>query len=94
MRHILIIWLALIIVIFGVLLIGFLISGIVGSSIKDFSSDLPVYEAKLRALIARVVTWLDSHKIDTAGLAMTNLFDTGAAMKLVEGFRRKAGQWL
>lgn len=77
------IWLALIIVIFGVLLIVFLISGLVGSSIKDFSGDLPVYEAKLRALIAGVITWLESHKIDTAGLAVTKLFDTGAAMKLV-----------
>ena len=77
------VWLALIIVIFGVLLIGFLISGLVGSSIKDFSGDLPVYEAKLRALIAGVITWIESHKIDTAGLAVTKLFDTGSAMKLV-----------
>ena len=88
------IWLALIIVIFGVLLIGFLISGLVGSSIKDFSSDLPVYEAKLRALIAGVVTWLESHKIDTAGLAVTKLFDTGAAMKLVARGLNSLGQVL
>jgi len=86
------IWLALIIVIFGVLLIGFLISGLVGSSIKDFSSDLPTYEAKLRALIAGVVTWLGSHKIDTAGLAVTKLFDTGAAMKLVAKGLNSLGQ--
>lgn len=88
------IWLALIIVIFGVLLIGFLISGLVGSSIKDFSGDLPVYEAKLRALIAGVVAWLKSHKIDTAGLAVTKLFDTGAAMKIVATGLNSLGQVL
>lgn len=77
------IWLALIIVIFGVLLIGFLISGLVGSSVKDFSGDLPTYEAKLRQLMAGVSAWLESHNIDTAGLAITELFDTGAAMKFV-----------
>lgn len=88
------IWLALMIVIFGVLLIGFLISGLVGSSIKDFSDDLPAYEAKLRALIAGVVTWLESHKIDTAGLAVTKLVDTGAAMKLVAGGLNSLGQVL
>lgn len=88
------IWLALIIVISGVLLITFLISGLVGSSIKDFSGDLPVYEAKLRALIAGVVTWLESHKIDTAGLAVTKLFDTGAAMKLVARGLNSLGQVL
>ena len=88
------IWLALIIVISGVLLIGFLISGLVGSSIKDFSDDLPAYEAKLRALITGVVTWLESHKIDTAGLAVTKLFDTKAAMKLVAGGLNSLGQVL
>jgi AI-2 transport protein TqsA len=88
------IWLALIIVISGVLLIGFLISGLVGSSIKDFSDDLPAYEAKLRALITGVVTWLESHKIDTAGLAVTKLFDTEAAMKLVAGGLNSLGQVL
>jgi len=88
------IWLALIIVISGVLLIGFLISGLVGSSIKDFSDDLPAYEAKLRALITGVVTWLESHKIDTAGLAVTKLFDTKAFMKLVAGGLNSLGQVL
>jgi predicted PurR-regulated permease PerM len=88
------IWLALIIVIIGVLLIGFLISGLVGSSIKDFSDDLPSYDVKLRALIAGVVTWLESHKIDTAGLAVTKLFDTKAAMKLVAGGLNSLGQVL
>jgi len=88
------IWLALIIVISGVLSMGFLISGLVGSSIKDFSGDLPIYEAKLRALIAGVVTWLESHKIDTAGLAVTKLFDTGAAMKLVAKGLNSLGQVL
>ncbi len=88
------IWLALIIVISGVLLIGFLISGLVGSSIKDFSDDLPAYEAKLRALITGVVTWLESHKIDTAGLAVTKLFDTKAAMKFVAGGLNSLGQVL
>jgi len=88
------IWLSLIIVIFGVLLIGFLISGLVGSSIKDFSDDLPVYDAKLRALMVGVVSWLESHKIDTAGLAVTKLFDTKAAMKLVAGGLNSLGQVL
>ena len=88
------IWLALMIVISGVLLIGFLISGLVGSSIKDFTDNLPVYEANLRQFISLMVTWLESHKIDTAGLAVTKLFDTGAAMKLVAGGLNNLGKVL
>ena len=76
-------WLALLIVISGVLLIGFLVSGLVSSSIKDFSDNLPTYDANLRQLISKMAIWLRSHKIDTAGLAVTKLFDTNAAMKLV-----------
>lgn len=77
------IWLALMIVISSVFLIGFLISGLVGSSLRDFSENLPAYEANLRQFIVSMVSWLESHKIDTAGLAVTKLFDTEAAMKLV-----------
>jgi AI-2 transport protein TqsA len=76
-------WIALIIVISGVLMIGFLISGLVGTSIRDFTDNLPTYEANLRQFISSMVTWLESHKIDTAGLAVSKLFDTEAAMKLV-----------
>ena len=41
-------WPALITVIFGVLLVGFLMAWLVGSSVKDFSNNLPVYEEKLK----------------------------------------------
>jgi predicted PurR-regulated permease PerM len=38
-------WLALLVVILGVLFIGLLMAGLVGSSVQDFSRDLPVYAA-------------------------------------------------
>ncbi len=76
-------WLALLVVILGVLFIGLLMAGLVGSSVKDFSSDLPVYEAKLRQQTTLVVGWLEKLGVDISGLAVTEIFDPGAAMKLV-----------
>jgi predicted PurR-regulated permease PerM len=76
-------WLALLIVILGVLLIGLLMASLVGSSVKDFSRDLPVYEAKLKQQTTLVVDWLEKLGVDISGLAVTEIFDPRAAMKLV-----------
>jgi len=76
-------WLALVIVIIGVLFIGLLVAGLVGSSVKDFSEDLPVYEAKFKQHTAVIMGWLEKHGVDVSGLALTKIFNPGAAMKLV-----------
>jgi len=76
-------WLALIIVIIGVLFIGLLVAYLVGSSVKDFSRDLPVYEAKLKQQSALIVGWLEKLGLDVSGLALTKIFNPGAVMKLV-----------
>lgn len=76
-------WLALLIVILGVLFVGLLMAGLVGSSVKDFSRDLPVYEAKLKQQSDLIMSWLDKLGIDLSNLAITETFNAGAVMKLV-----------
>lgn len=76
-------WLAVLIVILGVLSIGLVMAGLVGSSVKDFSTDLPVYETKIRQQTALISTWLQEIGVDISSLALTEIFDPGAAMKLV-----------
>jgi len=76
-------WLALVIVIIGVLFIGLLVAGLVGSSVKDFSEDLPVYNAKFKQHTAVIMGWLEKHGVDVSGLALTKIFNPGGAMKLV-----------
>lgn len=76
-------WLSLLIVIFGVVLIGWLILLLVSSSIKSFSNDLPVYEAKLVSLTNAIVARMESFGIDTSGVEITQFFNPGSAMKLV-----------
>jgi predicted PurR-regulated permease PerM len=76
-------WLSLLIVIFGIISIGWLILALVSSSIKSFSNDLPLYDARLRALTISIQMQLQSLGLDTSGLDITELFNPGSAMKLV-----------
>jgi len=76
-------WLSLLIVIFGIILIGCLIFGLVGSSLKAFTGALPVYEAKLNKLTMTIATQLKTLGMDTAELDLMELFNPGAAMKFV-----------
>lgn len=87
-------WLALLIVIFGIFVIGFLIVGLVGSSVKDFSEDLPIYQEKLKQQTAAIIAWLASHGIDTSGLALEEKFDTGSIMRLVSALLNSLGNVL
>lgn len=78
-------WISLILVVAGVLLIGLAISSLIGSSVKKFSTDLPSYEASLRQSVRSVLAWLENYGVDTSNLGLENVFDPGAAMKLVAG---------
>jgi len=87
-------WLALLIVILGVLFIALLMAGLVGSSVKDFSRDLPVYEAKLKQQTSLITEWLERLGVDISGLSLTKIFDPGAAMKLVATLLNSLGNML
>ena len=87
-------WLALLIVILGVLLIGLLVAALIASSVKDFSADLPIYESKLRQLTAQVMGWLEKLGVNISGLALTKVFDPGAAMRLVAALLNGLGNVL
>ncbi len=87
-------WLALLIVITGVLLLGLLIASLVGSSIEDFSRNLPAYEAKLEQQTAAIVKWLEQLGVDTSSLALTEVFNPGTAVKLTAALLNGLGSAL
>ena len=75
--------LALLIVIILVLVVVVLFAGLVGTSVKDFTEDLPFYEVKLREQSESLLDWLDRLGMDTTGLELTEMFDPGVAMQFV-----------
>ena len=76
-------WLALLVVILGVLLAGLLMTVLIGSSVKDFSRNLPDYEAKLKEQTTLIMGWLAKVGINISNLALTEIFNPGEGLKLV-----------
>jgi AI-2 transport protein TqsA len=87
-------WLSLLIVVLGVLLIVLLVAGLIGTSVRDFSKDLPGYEAKLRQQTTMIMGLLERLGVDTSGPALTKIFNLGAAMKLVATLLNSLGNVL
>lgn len=87
-------WISLLIVVIGVLLIVLLVAGLVGSSVRDFSKDLPMYETKLRQQTTLIMGLLEKLGVDASGLALTEIFNLGAAMKLVATLLNSLGNVL
>ena len=87
-------WLALITVIIGILIVGFLMAWLVGTSIKDFLNNLPVYEEKLKLQTAVIIACIGKLGIDISDLGITEIFNPGAAMKLVASMLNSLGNLL
>ncbi|TKJ36591.1 hypothetical protein CEE37_15030 [candidate division LCP-89 bacterium B3_LCP] len=78
--------LALLLVILCVLVIGFLVAALIGSSLSDFSSSLPEYQALLKAKAGVMITWLERIGFDFPDQAVMDSFDPGMAMGFVGSF--------
>jgi len=76
-------WLALVVVIFGVLLIGFLFSAFIASSVNEFTKDLPAYQDALGGQISELVKFLNSIGMEISASTVTEFLDPGAAMNIV-----------
>lgn len=87
-------WVALVIVMIGVFLIGLIVVGLVGSSVSDFTKDLPAYETKLRQQTSLVMDLLGKLGVKISGSELIDMFDPGAAMKLVATLLNNLGNVL
>ncbi|MFH2067128.1 MAG: AI-2E family transporter [Pseudomonadota bacterium] len=75
-------WLSILIVVLGILLIGVIISTMVGTSVRDFSKELPTYQARLKGQTTAIISWLDKTGFHISRPALVELLDPGAAMNL------------
>jgi len=87
-------WSALVIVMAGVFFIGLLVVGLVGTSVRNFTTDLPAYETKLRQQTALVMELLGNLGVRVSVPELIDMFDPGAAMKLVATLLNNLGNVL
>jgi len=75
--------LSLVIVVAVITAMEFLLAVLVGTSLQDFSSSLPAYQALLKEQMAAFLEWAARFGIDLPDQGILAAFDPGAAMDLV-----------
>lgn len=70
-------------VVLGVLSVGFVFILIIGSSLDDFSSAIPRYQARLTEEIAPIVQWIQGLGFQLNEDLLLKSIDPGASMRLV-----------
>ena len=76
-------WLAMLVVIGVIIAVGVGVTALVGTSIREFSGDLPEYKTRVNALAAHVVEWLRARGVSVSTDDYASYFEPGAAIQLV-----------
>lgn len=76
-------WIAMLIVLGTIIFAAVLLSYFIGSSIKDFSKDLPQYQEKLTGLISSINSWANQFGVDLSTATIIDELNPGSAMQLV-----------
>ena len=88
-------WLAMLIVIGAIIAAGIGMTALVGSSIREFSRDIPEYRARINAQVVPFVEWLRAKGMSIPTDQYMSYFEPGAAVQLVadllNGFGRVLG---
>lgn len=85
---------ALLLVIGCVMLGGFLVLTLIGTSVNDFTNQLPLYQDKLRAQTMELFEWLEGMGVKVSRQILMEHFDPGALMQTAAGMLATAGSAL
>ena len=88
-------WLAMLIVIGAIIAVGIGVTALVGTSIREFSRDLPEYRARINAQVVPLVEWLRAKGMNIPAGEYMSYFEPGAAVQLaadlLNGFGKVLG---
>ncbi len=71
---------ALVIVVMSVMCLGLLVVALIGTSLKDFSSNLPFYQERLTEKTSELVAWVSGFGINLSDKNLLEYVNPGAAM--------------
>lgn len=75
-------WAAILIIILTILVAGFLIAVLVGSSLTDFSNSLPSYQRGLQSKLNDALAFFEEKGFNIVDQTFMEFIDPGAAMRL------------
>ena len=73
---------AIVIVILGIIAIGIGVTSLLGTSLNDFSDNLPIYKEMINNTAANFLQFFEGLGLKISGAAVIERFDPGAAMSL------------
>ena len=85
---------AILIVIFGIVAFGFGVASLLGTSLSDFSDNLPQYKEMLNKSVMEFFSFFENRGIKLSGEAIIEMFDPGAAMSLTSSLLSGLGSTL
>lgn len=84
-------WLAIILVILGIVILGFMMAGLVGQSMNSFSQNLPQYQEKFAQQFGWVIHQLTLLNIPVDKNQVLSYFNPGVAMGMVTNLLSSVG---
>ena len=82
-RHGLPTGLAVLLVIAGMVAAGVVVGSLIGTSLAEFTRNIPTYEARLDAQLATALSWLGQRGMDVPEGGIANLFDANAMLTAI-----------
>jgi predicted PurR-regulated permease PerM len=76
-------WLAMVVVVAGIVGVGLGMAALVGNSVNRFTLALPSYQNRLQELTASSIAWLSDQGIHLTGQYVRDIADPGAIMSMV-----------
>lgn len=81
-RHGVPVWLAIVLVVLFVLAVGSAFGTVIGTSLIDFSTSLPYYQARLQTELAGLVAWLAGHGIELSNRILQETLNPGEVLRV------------
>jgi AI-2 transport protein TqsA len=76
------VWLAIVLVVLFVLAVGSAFGTVIGTSLIDFSTSLPYYQARLQTELAGLVAWLAGHGIELSSRILQETLNPGQVLRV------------
>ncbi len=83
--------LSVLIIVIGIMIVGFIFGTVIGTSLNSFASNAPNYQARLKEETAALLSWLQGHGIDISMTVFNNYLDPSRAMQMITASLKQLG---
>lgn len=87
-------FISVIILVLVLVAVEMVLAGLIGSSLADFSRNLPFYQSRLKEIVGGSIAWLQGHGLEITEKIIVEQFDPGKIMGLAANTLNRLGNLL